>query len=372
MVAPRLLWRYILRDVLLHTLIGLFAITLLLVVQNVLRFMEDLIAAGVGLTELGQLVALILPTYASYAIPTSLLFGILISFGRMSGDGEIVAMRACGVSVPWLLPPAIALGAVAALVTAHMGFEVQPRARYAMRSLLRQLAGSLDVVEPGKFKEVGDRLIYVHAHGKADCPLEGILIGDASNSDRSFYAAARCGELEGDAKDGNELTFLLRDGSIHFRDPDPARYRRISFQTMRTSIDISTFVDPPQFARDLRFSELLAAYRLPVTDPGRKRLEGKRGDSIEQQIHRRLAFPLASILLAVVAVPLGIRPVRAGRSTGALTAIAVMALYWVLFTLGEMAAERGVGPPWLGIWAPNVITLALGIWLVRRISGSDS
>jgi lipopolysaccharide export system permease protein len=370
MVAPRLLWRYILRDVFLHTLIGLFAITLLLVVQNVLRFMEDLIAAGVGLAEIGQLVSLVLPTYASYAIPTSLLFGILISFGRMSGDGEIVAMRACGVSVPKLLPPALALGALAALVTGHMLFEVQPRARYAMRTFLRQLAGSLAVVEPGRFTELGDRLIYVHAHGKDDCPLEGILIGDASDDERS-YAAARCGRIEGDAS-GREVAFVLQNGSIHFSDPDPGRYRRISFDTMRTSIDISAWVDPPVFARDLRFTELLAARKLPADDPKRKRLAGKRGTSLDVQIHRRLAFPLASVLLAVVAVPLGIRPVRSGRSTGALTAIAVMALYWLLFTLGEMAAERGVGPAWLGIWAPNAITLALGVWLVRRIARSDS
>jgi lipopolysaccharide export system permease protein len=371
MVAPRLLWRYILRDVLLHTLIGLFAITLLLVVQNVLRFMEDLIAAGVGLAEIGQLVALVLPTYASYAIPTSLLFGILISFGRMSADGEIVAMRACGVSVPRLLPPALALGLLAALVTGYMQFEVQPRARYAMRAFLRQLAGSLTVVEPGRFNELGDRLIYVHAHGKEDCPLEGILIGDASSAERSFYAAARCGRIVGDPS-GNEVAFVLQNGSIHFSDPDPGRYRRISFETMHTSIDISALVDPPQYARDLRFAELLAVRRLPADDPKHKRIAGKRGTSLDAQIHRRLAFPLASVLLAVVAVPLGIRPVRSGRSAGALTAIAVMALYWLLFTLGEMAAERGVGPAWLGIWAPNAITLALGVLLVRRISRSDS
>ena len=136
MVAPRLLWRYIVLEVLMHTLIGLFAITLLLVVQNMLRFLEDLLGAGVGFGALAQLCALILPAYVSYAIPTALLFGILISFGRMSADGEVVAMRACGVSVPRLLPPALALGAVAAAISAYMLFDVQPRARFAMRSLV--------------------------------------------------------------------------------------------------------------------------------------------------------------------------------------------------------------------------------------------
>jgi lipopolysaccharide export system permease protein len=240
-----------------------------------------------------------------------------------------------------------------------------------MRLLVRQLAGSLDVVEAGKFMELGDRLIYVHAHGKEDCPLEGILIGDASSAERSFYAAARCGQIVGDPK-GTQLTFLLHDGSIHFKDPDPTRYRRISFETMRTSIDISAYTEPPPVARDLRFSELVAARALAADDPRRKKLEGRLGTSLEVQFHRRLAFPLASLLLAVVAVPLGIRPVRAGRSMGALTAIAVMALYWLLFSLGEMAAERSVGPAWLGLWMPNAITLCLGVWLVRRMSRSDS
>ena len=371
MVAPRLLWRYILLDILLHTLIGLFAITLLLVVQNTLRFLETLIAAGVDFASLGRLTALILPSYVSYAIPTSLVFGILISFGRMSADGEVVAMRACGVSVPRLLPPALALGTIAALLAGYMLFDVEPRAYRTMRTLLRQLAGSLAVIDPGRFMVVGDRLLYVDALGDAACPLSGILIGDAGADQRSFYAAARCGSLETDSN-GSAVAFVLHDGSIHFRDANPTRYRRIRFETMRTTIDISAYTDPPPKSRELRFTELLATRRLAIDDPERIRLSGAHGASLDAQIQRRLAFPLASILLAVLAVPLGIRPVRAGRSMGALTAIGVMALYWVLFSLGEIAADRGVGPAWLGLWTPNAIVLVLGVWLVRRISRSDA
>ncbi len=370
MVAPRLLWRYILVDVLLHTLLGLFAITLLLVVQNMLRFLEDLIAAGVGMEALGQLIALVLPAYVAYAIPTALLFGILLSFGRMSADGEVIAMRACGVSVPRLLPPALALGTLAALISGYILFDVQPRARHAMRAMVRQLAGSLDVIEPGRFLVFGDRLLYVHELGDSNCPYQGVLIGDSGDGERSFYTAARCASLSA-GPGGRELAFALRDGSIHLRDPDPTRYRRIQFETMRLSIDISRYSDPPLGARDLLFSELLAAKRRPLDDPERARLAGNDGTWIDVQIQRRLAFPFASLLLAVIAVPLGIRPVRAGRSMGALTAIAVMALYWVLFSLGEMAAEQGIGPAWLGLWTPNAVVLGLGIWLVRRVSRSD-
>ncbi len=90
------------------------------------------------------------------------------------------------------------------------------------------------------------------------------------------------------------------------------------------------------------------------------------------QIHRRIAFSLASVLLSVLAVPLGIQPLRSGRSAGALTAIGLMALYWVLFSVGEKAAESGMAAPWLALWAPNAMVVVVGLWLMRRTTRGES
>jgi lipopolysaccharide export LptBFGC system permease protein LptF len=140
---------------------------------------------------------------------------------------------------------------------------------------------------------------------------------------------------------------------------------------MKTVIDISLYTDPKPGTAQLTFSELLAAARLPADDAELKRLQGRYGTALNVQIWRRLAFPFASILLALVAVPLGIRPMRSGRSAGALTAIAVMALYWLAFSLADMASTRGVVPAWLGFWLPNAFALAIGVGLMRRLARSD-
>lgn len=358
------------RDILLHALLGLFAITLLLVVANLLRFMEELAAAGIGLSGLGQLVLVILPAYASYALPTALLFGVLLSFGRMSADGEIVAMRASGISATRMLPPALALGLVAAIGAAYLVWEVQPKAGMRMRTLVRQLAGSIQVIEPGRFMDLGDKLVYVHSLGDSSCPLQGVLIGSATEGDRSFYASARCGELDNDPS-GHTLGFILHDGSIHFRDPDPSRYRRIRFQTLRTVADVSTYTDPKPGASQLTLTELFEVSRLPADSAEQKRLNGRWGNGLEVQIQRRLAFPLASLLLALIAVPLGIQPLRSGRSAGALTAVVVMAFYWLAFSVADMASTRGYVPPWFGFWLPNTLALLTGILLMRRLTRSE-
>jgi len=93
---------------------------------------------------------------------------------------------------------------------------------------------------------------------------------------------------------------------------------------------------------------------------------------VDVQIHRRIAFSLASTLLAVLAVPLGIRPVRSGRSAGALTAIGVMLLYWGLFIFAESAGSSGWLPPAIAMWTPNLVVTVIGLWLVHRSTHSDA
>lgn len=367
MVAPRILWRYILRDVLLYTTLGLTVFSLLLVVQNTLRFLEELLAAGIGLRGLVQLMGLILPSYLAYALPTSLLMGVLLAFGRMSADGEIIAMRASGVSVPRLLPPIFALGAVAAVLTGYLLFELEPRSHQQMKRLVREMARAVQVAEPGKFRKLGKRTLYVHQLGDETCALEGVLIADFSDPRRTLYIAARCGLVQ-DGSTNSSLALQLLDGSIHFSETTSDRYRKISFVEMETEIDIASNRLPR--ARDLTFQELLDYNER--FERGEKPPLRSSQRAVQVQIHRRLAFPFASVLLAFLSVPLGIRPLRAGRSAGALTAVALMALYWVVFTAGEVTADRGYVPVWLGVWSANVLVLGLALFLMRRTSRGDS
>ena len=372
MVAPRILWRYILRDALAHSLLGLAAFTLVLVVMNVLRFLEPLLSAGVGAWGLVQLVWVILPSYLPYAIPTSLLFGILLAFGRMSADGEIVAMRASGVSVPGLLPPVLLLGLVATAFTAYLQFEIEPQTNRRMKNLVRDAARSVTVIRPGEFRSLGaNRVVFVESEADPPCPLRGIMIGDFTNARRPIYIAARCASVVPNASvDG--LAFELTEGSIHFDDPAQDRYRRIRFERMRTEIDVSGLLQRLKKPRDYRFSELLdldARFERGET-PELRGSDGRIG--VQIQIHRRMAFALASLLLSMLAVPLGIQPLRSGRSAGALTAIGLMALYWGLFSVGERAADGGMIAPWIAMWAPDALVFVIAVWMLRRTVYGES
>jgi LPS export ABC transporter permease LptG len=92
---------------------------------------------------------------------------------------------------------------------------------------------------------------------------------------------------------------------------------------------------------------------------------GARDVSVE--IQRRLAFPFACISFALLAVPLGARPRRGGRAAGFLITLLLICGYYLMFTIGAGLARQGVVPVWVGIWSANVLTAALGLFLLPRL-----
>jgi lipopolysaccharide export system permease protein len=352
-----LLWRSVLSEILLHAALGLGVIGLLLLVQNLLRYLEDLASIGVGAGDVARLVVVLLPVYLPYAIPTALLFGILLTFGRMSADGEVVALRASGLGIAQLLPPVLAAGILGTVTLGALLFELEPLARLELKTIARELGTSARFATPGTFRQLGERTLYIHAAGDESCALEGVFLADFTRSDQPAYIAARCGSFRSEPE-GTLLTLELLDGSVHFPEDRPDRYRRLRFARMETHLDLTRYLLPGRRSRDLRFGELLeadAAFRAGA-NPSLRGREGRL--DVQIQIHRRLAFTLSCLLLAALAVPLGIRPVRTGRSWGALV---------LLLSGGQLAAESGVVPPAVGLWAGDVLVLALAFVLVRRL-----
>jgi LPS export ABC transporter permease LptG len=97
----------------------------------------------------------------------------------------------------------------------------------------------------------------------------------------------------------------------------------------------------------------------------RERGAGARDASVE--IQRRLSFPFACISFALLAVPLGARPRRGGRAAGFLITLLLISGYYLLFTVGAGLARQGLVPVWAGIWSANVLTAALGLFLLPRL-----
>jgi len=373
MRASRILTAYLVKEVLLYTLLGFLVFASILLSQNLLRTLADIAeTAGATFQEIVLVAAYLLPILATYAVPVSFLFGVLLAIGRMASDSEVVAMRACGVGLGDLVKPVLALGVLFSLGTGFLMIHVEPRVRQEMRVLVKTAASRGLGLETGGFRGLSGRVIHVRSLD-ADGRLRGVVIWDGSQPTRPFTVFAEEGRLSYEAETA-EVRLDLKGGDIHMEPSaeEPDRYRRIAFERFEYEFDVSDLLAAEAARlkpRDMTMGVLL--HNLDrvrnATDPSE--LAGLREDEPEPyllQLHRRFALPFAPIVFALVAVPLGLRRVRGARSLGAMLCVALTFGYYVLLSFGEYLGEEGVVHPALALWLPNAAFLTISIPLLRR------
>lgn len=363
----RTVWLYIAREVVLYTLLGLAAITVVMVTRSLVRVLDELIGAGFHLEDFLTVVRLLGTMLFVYALPVSFLFGVLLAIGRMAADVEITAMRACGIGVAGILLPVAVLGTGFSALTLELTLDVEPGARRDMTTAVRRMLVRGATVAAGQFNTVGDRTLYVDEREGAN-RLRGIVISDRTDPERPFVIFAEEGEMRLDA-DAGELSLLLERGDLHV-EPDSvvdARYQRVSFERFEYTIDMGRMLGPRAYprAKEMSLEELRdTVERIEAGEPDLLLRDEPRVYATNLQ--RRYATPVAPMLFALVGVPLGMRRTRGARSFGVLLCAALAFVYYGLQSFCEFLSTDGVLEPWIALWIPNAAFAALGVALLVR------
>ena len=99
MALPRTIAFYVMREVLLYTLLGLVAVSFVFIGHNLVRRLADFLMVGVDPADIFVIVRSVLLVTLAYTVPIAFLFGALVGVARLAADGEITAMRACGIGL---------------------------------------------------------------------------------------------------------------------------------------------------------------------------------------------------------------------------------------------------------------------------------
>jgi LPS export ABC transporter permease LptF/LPS export ABC transporter permease LptG len=357
----RLLDKYIGREVGSHAALGLAVFSFVFFVPQLVRLMDLIVrhSGGVAMVLLIFLCSLI-PVLA-FTIPMAVLVGVLIGLGRLSADSEIVALHASGISLRRLLVPIglVALGC--GLGTLVLTFWLSPLSVRILRNLETRLLASQApyAIQPRVFDERFPHFVlYVQDVEAAATQWHGVFLASSAQSTVSNVTIARDTQVVAGA--GNDQIELhLGNGSTHEYDArEPQRYNVTTFGESQIPIEISNpAVGPKSVAvsdAELSVSQLLA-------DSGPHRRDAR------VEFHRRIAFPAACLVFALLGVPIGVRPRRGGRAAGLILTLVLIAGYYFLFVTGAHMAQQGSIAPWAGIWAANIAAAVLGLVFLRRI-----
>lgn len=356
----RILDRYIVREVFRHALLGLAVFTFVFFVPQLVRLMELFVRHSGSGSQILDLFLCIFPGVFTFTLPMAVLIGVLLGLGRMSADSEIIALTALGIGRRRILLPVGVLALAGAAVTLCMTLWLGPMAVHKYRTLETDLVASQIsfAVQPRVFDERFPKLVlYVNDVSASGTQWHGVFLAEAGGENGSQLTLAENAIVIAEPKEG-KLELHLKGGTTHeFSREDPDRYSVTAFGQSDWPIAVSG---------------LVSAQPRQVSNPERSLRElmgtndaGWREARVE--LHRRLAFPAACLVFALVAVPLGAQPRRGGRAAGSLIAVILIAAYYLLSIIGAGLARQGALPPAAGIWGANILLAMLGLALLPRM-----
>lgn len=356
----RILDRYIVREVFRHAFLGLVVFTFVFLVPRLVRLMELYVRHVGSGAEISKLFLCIFPGVFVFTLPMATLIGVLLGLGRMSADSEIIALTALGIGRQRILLPVGVLALGGGVLTLAMTAWIGPAALRTLHGAETDLASSQISfqVQPRVFDERFPKMVlYVNDVSASGTQWRGVFVADASGEGGSRVTLADSAIVIAEPKLG-KMELHLQGGTTHeFSRDDPNHYSVTSFGQSDWPIEVSELNSTQPRQRSIpeqSMTELAAARR-----------EGSREASVEW--HTRLAFPVACLVFALVAVPLGAQPRRGGRAAGSLLAVALIAAYYLLLITGAGLARQGKISPAAGIWMANMVLLGLGLALLPRM-----
>jgi lipopolysaccharide export system permease protein len=355
---------YIQKEIASIFFIGLMTFTVILLMDKILKLIELIVTRGADLPQILMLLLFISPSFLIFTIPMAFLLATLLSFGRLSGDSEITAFKASGISLYQLYFPVLLFSIGAYLLTTFLVIYGLPWGNRGFKATLYLMAQSKADIEIKErvFNDVFDGFVlYVDKVPIQGKKMEGILIHDDRDKEKITTIFAREGFLNSNPK-SQEIVLRLLNGDLHRFEPKMNIYQKMQFDTYDIRLELDKTL--------VSMGKKLKDHEMSIEDI-REKMERRRSlgqdiTSQEVEIHKRYAIPFSCLVFGLLGVPLGIQPRRSGRSYGFVLSLLILLAYYVSLTASEILAMKKTIPPFLAGWSPNLLFGALGVYLLIR------
>ena len=366
--------RYLLGDFIKGFLVALVVLTFVMYVGAVVQAI-DYMSRGISGPLILKIFALNIPFTLSFVIPMSLMTTVLLHFGRLSADGEIVAMKACGVSLWQVAAPILLCAVLLSLLCLYINAELSPRSHFARRQMLRALGEEdpLALLDEGRFvSDFPGLKIYVGK--KNGLQLEDIILYQFEGTNALAEVRARSGRVAFQEESRVMKIDLEHVRLTEFDQADPhdlSKARTLSAESYPVTLDLQQMLKKTRIFKkpsDMTFGELVHAIRnvrqvFPdILEQNVSRMRAKMAVDANQ----RLALALSCFSFALLGIPLGIRSHRKESSIGIGIALVLLFLFYLFIILSDAMVDRPQWRPDLIPWVPVMSCQVVGFSLLHR------
>lgn len=335
-----IIYRYILKELVLYIILSVAFLNAVMTFSNVFSLSKKFLDIGITAADFAVLIIYLQPQLMLFTVPVSLLLSILITYGRLNMDSELIILRGSGMSIMRIARPVFAAGVGCFVLTFLISFYIGPLASYRLKKntsdiIARRLPLS---IQEGVFHQAFKNIVIMPKEKTSENSFRGLFIHDGRKKDPVVIWADEA-SIAPPERPGI-ITIMLGKGVIYSVRGEAVT--EIAFDRYFLALK----PEVPEVSRansDLFFSELLKVART----------SGDLRDWIS--VHRRLTLPVLSLLLMFLGLPLFPIAGKTGRIGGLGVSIAVYTAYYLSTIYATNLVTAGRLYHVLGGWGPTVI-----------------
>jgi len=356
----KVLDRYVVAELVGPFLFGLAAFTMLFVAGNLLNIARLVSEEHASIWAAAKYFVYTLPSTLVLTFPMSMLLAVLTAMSRISGESELNAMRAGGISLYRIALPLVGVGLVASIVALLFQEFVVPGAVDQANLILRteiQSGGSgilSNQVVSNPLPDGGVRVTYAQGFDPATDELRGVTIEEVHNGVLTSILYAPRGTY-------NESSWRFFDANSYTVAPDCCKQNFAPVTDVDIGADPSRLIEVQKQPDDMSRAELAQ-----LLHGGVKQGDTSRYDLLLVTYDNKLARPFASLVFTLLAMPLGIRSQRSSSGAGFGISILIVFGFYVVTTVCLAVGRTTPSLALTMAWLPNVLFFGAGLWLLSR------
>lgn len=355
---------------------GVAIFTVLIVAGTYLFKITDYVVKGIDMGTITKLTLLFLPGAMAKTFPMAVLLAALLAFGRLSGDSEVVAMKAAGISLVRIMVPVAAFGLAVSILALAFNELVVPRAAYLAKGLQDEITAKLD----GSSARPTSYPIYDGGRMTAQVQARDFSIAERTLRGVTITVYDKAGKAEWILL-ANRMVFELNKGKLDPNDgwslengatllsADGMHVMKIADKVWPTQVPHLQATDEDIVATNLKDLDAFS-----MADMAKRIRELQASHAPKNQIANlqygywnKLALPLAALVYALVGAPLGVRNHRSGAATGFWLSVIIIFGYMMLANFMAIWAQGGAIPAWVASFLPLMIGVVVaGVTIHRK------
>jgi LPS export ABC transporter permease LptG len=356
----RVLDVYILKEYLLTLLITVASCVIIFTVFSLFEILDEIFKNRIPWSHVMAYYLFVWPMIISLVLPLCILIALLICFGLLEKSNQIMALKACGISLYRIASPVAVLGVILGIGIFAMQEFILPFTNQRQDALYNEIKGrKVQTVGPDvTWIMGGDGRIYNYRHFDyrqkvfADLSIYGIDLSAARISWRYYAPSARW-------EDRIRRWVLINGWARDFSTRSPALSH---FTTLAADLKET----PAYFKTEVKQSNKMSYAEL--SDYITKLKKGGFDTlSLEVDLYSKIAYPAVNFIMLLIGLPFAFKMGKRGALFGMAVSILLGIMFWALFNLFTAMGGYGILPPLLAAWAPNLFFGFGGFYLALNI-----